>query len=246
MKRSVAALVVLLALLPAAGSQSEGDQGPDGATVLVRIRIRGPIPGSRTTIVDRDKEACGQTVTVRSAIVDPASRGVQDAAVWIDMSTVPQTDPAMPASTETEHKSPPSSLTNRACRFEPPVLLAQVGRQVEVRNDDAILHNTHIAGPDRTFLNVALPAGISPVAKMMKAEGIYLVRCDAHPFMSATVVSLGHSLAGVTGRDGAARISGVPAGQYTVRVWHAALGTLRQTLTVPARGIVTVTLEYGE
>ncbi len=239
MIRRLAALATILLLLsPADGGSEDGAAAPQGATLVVRVVLRGAAAPSRTLEVARDRETCGETATTHSMVVDPATRGLRDAAVWIDA-------PPLRRASRTAATIPPASLTNRGCRFEPPMLLAQVGGRIEVRNDDPILHNTHIAATDRTFLNIAMPAGTPPVAKLVREEGVLTVQCDAHPFMRAAVLALDHDVAAATGAAGLARIAGLPPGLRTVRVWHAALGELARQVVVPEQGLVTVTFEYG-
>lgn len=238
MKYTTVCLFVALALLPAADSRSGDDPSVvSRATLVIRVLVRGAVLPPKTMEVVRDRQTCGSVATVFPVVVDAATHGLRDAVVEVLAPSDPRTDTAGPV-------APPASITNRQCRFEPSLLLVRVGRPLEVRNDDAILHNTRIEGSDRTLLNIAMPIGVSPVAKTIKAPGVYLVHCDAHPFMSAMVVGVAGPFAAATGSDGLTRIPGVPPGQHAVTVQHAVLGSLTQEVIVPAQGTVTVTFEY--
>jgi len=59
------------------------------------------------------------------------------------------------------------------------------------------------------------------------------LKCDVHDWMNAYIVLLKdqpyHS---VTDEDGRFALDGVPAGSYTLRTWHEALGEMTETVTV--------------
>ena len=93
-------------------------------------------------------------------------------------------------------------------------------------------------------MNVALvPAG-RPVVKQLAKPGIYHAKCDAHPFMSATVMAFPHPFFSVTDETGAFRISHLHPGDHVMTIWHHTLGTFQQRITIPASGEATVTIQY--
>ena len=184
--------------------------------------------------VTRDSAFCGATTAIHTVTVNAKTRGLQGAVVSIDGDTVPMAD------------SPrrPLVLTNTHCAFSPRIVAGEVGQQLEIRNDDPVMHNTHISMGPRTFVNVAMIPASRPVEKPLKQPGIYLVKCDAHKFMRATVLAFTHPFFSVTDDTGAFQIAQLTPGEHVVRVWHDTLGTFQQRVTIPTRGEATITIEY--
>lgn len=56
--------------------------------------------------------------------------------------------------------------------------------------------------------------------------------CNVHPEMQGTVVVLETPYHAVTGADGSYSIKGVPAGSYTLKIWHEKLHGATQQITV--------------
>ena len=70
------------------------------------------------------------------------------------------------------------------------------------------------------------------------------VRCDVHPWMRAWVAVLDHPFFARTGADGSFRLAGVPAGEYTLDVWHERFGRKEVAATVRAGKTTDVRLRY--
>ncbi|MFQ5606214.1 MAG: carboxypeptidase regulatory-like domain-containing protein, partial [bacterium] len=58
------------------------------------------------------------------------------------------------------------------------------------------------------------------------------VKCDIHGWMKAWIVVVDHPYHAVTDEAGAFKITGIPAGTYTVEFWHETLGKQTQEVTV--------------
>ena len=138
-------------------------ESPAG-TLVGRITYAGPIESGQVVAVTRDSSFCGATTAIHTVTVNAKTRGLQGAVVSIDGDTVPMAD------------SPrrPLVLTNTHCAFSPRIVAGEVGQQLEIRNDDPVMHNTHISMGPRTFVNVAMIPASRPVEKPLKQPGIYL------------------------------------------------------------------------
>jgi hypothetical protein len=73
-------------------------------------------------------------------------------------------------------------------------------------------------------------------------EVMVKVKCDIHPWMSAWVGVLEHPFHAVTGPDGNFKIEGLPAGKYTIEVWHEKYKVVSQEVEVKAATIVNFEL----
>jgi hypothetical protein len=79
----------------------------------------------------------------------------------------------------------------------------------------------------------------------LKSEDVMMrLKCDIHPWMVAYVGVASHPYIGLSGADGAFRITGVPPGKYPIRVWHERYGRLTANVEVKAGQTATVDFTY--
>jgi len=67
-----------------------------------------------------------------------------------------------------------------------------------------------------------------------KEEGMFIVKCDVHPWMQAFVGVFSNPFFAVTKTDGKFAIANLDPGTYEVEAWHEKLGTQKATVTVSA------------
>ncbi len=104
------------------------------ATLVGRITFHGAIPPPLQHKVNQDSEVCGKTVTVQPLIVHQSTDGLRDAVVSIEGIKEP--------GLRTVDKM--VIVTNKDCAFKPRIQAVTVGQMLDLRNDDLVLHNTHI------------------------------------------------------------------------------------------------------
>jgi len=231
---SVKSLLCFATLLLAVLQTTLVHAEPPTGTLSGRITYAGPAVSDQVFEVNRDSAFCGAQTSIRTVAIHPKTRGLEGAVVSIDGDALPVSNAA----------PTPLMLTNTRCTFSPRVAAGIVGQQVEIRNDDPVMHNTHISLGPRTFVNVAMIPASRPVGKPLKQPGIYTVKCDAHKFMQAHVLAFAHPYFSVTDETGAFRIPDLPAGEHHVTIWHDTLGTIDQTVTISAQGHTSMTLDY--
>jgi plastocyanin len=116
--------------------------------------------------------------------------------------------------------------------FHPHVLPVQVGTTVDFLNSDAVLHN--VFTPDACAEKFNL--GTWPKGQIksyeFKKECAATLLCKVHPEMEAFVVASPTPYFAVTKADGSYRISDVPDGSYTVKVWHPKLKATQKATKV--------------
>jgi hypothetical protein len=210
---------VAAALLASGAAAAEKPVG----NVTGTVRLEGPAPARPPLEVFKHHEVCGDSVPDDRLVIGPGG-GVRYAVVTIDGVR--------------GGKKPERDLThildNRACRFEPHVLAAEVGQWLEIRNSDPILHNADARLGQETLFNVALPPG-RQVRKPLARAGLIAVTCDVrHTWMSAFIAVTEHPYHTVTDAYGDYEIRDLPPGDYTLRVWHEILGTVERPLHVEA------------
>ncbi len=228
----VAGLADWSPLLAAPQSSSEST----GPVIVGRILYRGPVPAPTHLPVNRDTDVCGVTVSTASLSVDAGTHGLRNAVVHVDLA-------AGEVSARTVFQSP-AVVRNKDCRFQPHVAAAQMGDEVQIFNDDPVMHNTNIIVENSTALNVAMVAGGNPIKKRLKKLGLHLVKCNVHKFMQAYRVVFDDPYFDQTTETGQFSISGVSPGTHRISVWHEILGVVEKEVQVPARGTVVVDLEY--
>jgi len=78
-----------------------------------------------------------------------------------------------------------------------------------------------------------------------KAEGMFLVKCDIHPWMSAYVGVFTNPFFDVTDANGKFSIEGLPPGTYEVEAWHEKLGVQTGSATVAAGKAATIDFRFA-
>lgn len=129
----------------------------------------------------------------------------------------------------------PVVIDQKGCQYIPHVVGLRVGQTLQLRNSDGLLHNVHALPKVNTPFNMAMPANRTTAdTKFGKAEGMFLVKCDVHPWMSAYVGVFNNPFFAVSGKDGKFKITGLPPGTYELEAWHEKLGVRTAKVTVAA------------
>jgi plastocyanin len=125
--------------------------------------------------------------------------------------------------------------------FHPHVLPILVGTTVDFLNSDDVLHN--VFSPDKCAESFNLgtwPKGQTRSYTFKQPGCRAVVLCNVHPEMAAYVVVLETPYSGVSAKDGGYEIKDVPAGKYTLEIWHEKLKSEPVNVEVPEKGVVTV------
>jgi plastocyanin len=127
-------------------------------------------------------------------------------------------------------------------QFVPHVLPVVAGATVKFLNSDPTAHN--VFSPDGEKFNLGTwPQGQTKeyaFTKCTKAPCAYTLLCRVHPEMEGYVIVVQNPYFGVSGKDGHYAIEGVPAGSYTLGVWHSKAKAAAKPVTVAADKPVTV------
>jgi plastocyanin len=160
--------------------------------------------------------------TVRVLTRDPDGKPVADAVAYL----VNLDSPAA--------VHPPEdtvAITQKDQEFSPYVTPIVVGTKVVFPNLDNVQHHVYSVSPAKRF-EIPLYIGDSKETIVFDREGVVTLGCNIHDWMVAYVVVLSTPYYAKTGADGAAEVSGLPAGHYRLAVWHPRAGTVSRALVV--------------
>ena len=113
-------------------------------------------------------------------------------------------------------------VDQRDKQFIPYVTAVQVGTPVIFPNSDNIRHHVYSFSPAKKF-ELPLYSGVPAEPVVFDKVGFVTLGCNIHDWMIAYVAVLPTPYFQVTRQDGHAVLKDLPAGQYTVQVWHPAL-----------------------
>ena len=119
--------------------------------------------------------------------------------------------------------------------FVPMVLPVVKGTTVKFVNSDPFFHNVFSSSRMKAF-NVSQEKVGDASSVVFDKIGIVPIRCHIHASMKAFVVVLPNPYFAVTNANGLFRISNVPAGTYTIKVWSEHGAPMTQTVQVPDSG----------
>lgn len=148
---------------------------------------------------------------------------------------------------------PPSGMARilqRDKTFSPHILAVMTGTTVDFPNLDPIYHNA-FSNYDGQIFDIGLYApGTSKSVRFTRA-GVVRIFCNIHSSMSAVVVVVPSPWFATTARDGTFRIQDVPAGEYTLRVFHEratpqVLNALKQRIATGDQGMTLPPIRVSE
>jgi plastocyanin len=226
-RRGRLALVITVMLLLAAVDAASA------AAIKGKVQYVGPAVEPKKLPVTVDQFVCGKDKDSEELSVSP-QRGLRNVVVSLS---------APPPGVTWQFSMASVFLDQRQCVFIPRVTLVPAGGTVEFLNSDRLLHNIHSAGRANTVFNRTQPRGRTIPIAFAKSE-IVQINCDLHPWMRAFVVVMAHPFYAVTGAEGEFTLDKLPAGKYTLNVWHETLGTVTKDVTLGDADATTV-IEIG-
>ena len=121
--------------------------------------------------------------------------------------------------------------------FIPHVLPVIAGTTVDFHNSDDVMHN--VFSPDKCADKFNLgtwPKGENRSYTFQNAGCRTTVLCNVHPEMEGYVVVLQNPYFAVSSKEGTYSIKNVPAGKYTLSIWHEKLKSKPVEIVVPETG----------
>ncbi len=178
-----------------------------------------------------------QTASAGNITGKVSAHGVKnsgDAVVYIDKV------PGKTYSAPKEH----AKMDQKNLTFVPHVLPVLAGTTVDFVNSDDVLHN--VFSPDKCcdkFNLGSWPKGQSKSFTFKEPGCAATLLCNVHPEMEGYVFVVGTPYYAVSAKDGSFEIKDVPAGKYTVKIWHEKLKGQETTVDVPESGSATANFD---
>ena len=139
------------------------------------------------------------------------------------------------------------TLDQAGCVYTPHVLGVQAGQPIKILNSDATMHNIHGLPKVNREFNFGMPKTLKEKSVTFdKAEDVFVVKCDVHPWMKSYTQVFDHPYFSVTDKSGNFSIPNVPDGTYEIVAWQEKFGskkTLSQSVTVKS-GNAEVNFEF--
>ena len=227
-------LSAVLVALPVSGMAAyEGGDVKDGGTISGSVKFKGSAPAPKKLDVGKDKEVCAKTPKTDQSLIVNGGNLVNAVVTITDIKK----------GKKIELKK--VTLDQNGCEYHPHVLAFPAGSTVEIVNPDGILHNIHSYSKVNSPFNQAQPKFKKTLqVKIEKPEAVE-VKCDVHGWMQGWLVATESPYFAVTDNSGGFKLTDVPAGTYTVEVWHEKLGKSSQKVTVKAKEEAKVTFEVA-
>ena len=140
----------------------------------------------------------------------------------------------------------PVVLDQNGCIYKPHVMGIMVGQPYKILNSDGLAHNVHTLPKVNKSFNRSMPGTLKEVTTTFdKAEPIFQVKCDVHPWMNAFIGVFDHPFFSVTATDGKYTIANLEPGTYEITAWHERLGTQTASITVGANDKKTQDFKFA-
>jgi plastocyanin len=227
-------LSAALLALPASGLAAyEGGDVKDGGTISGTVKFKGTAPAPKKLDVSKDKEVCGKSPKVDQSLVVNNGNLANAVVTITDIKKGKKID------------AKKVTLDQKECEYRPHVLAFPAGSTIEILNPDGILHNVHSYSKVNSPFNQAQPKFKKTLqVKIDKPEAIE-VKCDVHGWMHGWLVATESPYVAMTDKSGSFKLTDVPAGSYTVEVWHEKLGKTSQKVTVKGKDEAKVNFEMA-
>jgi len=227
----IAFLFLISFRLSAAQTPSESPEKPlynasgNEATVTGTINVTGTIPELRRIDMSADPVCIQLNHVPRLDDLLVRDNKVQNAFVYLKSEFLNAHRFAVPDLDVV--------LVQRNCYYSPRVLGLQVGQTLQIINSDATVHNVHPTPKFNREWNQTHPPNAPPMVKTFShAEVLIPFKDNQHPWEKAYVAVMDHPFFAVSDESGRFEIHGLPAGTYTLVVWHERLGEQELEITV--------------
>jgi len=126
---------------------------------------------------------------------------------------------------------PTKQIAQKNLKFIPSLLPVQVGTRIEFPNLDDTYHSIFSYSPAKRFdLGRYRPEERPIPSQIFDKAGLVTLRCDIHEHMRGLVLVIDTPHFVLSGADGRFRLTGLPAGHYTLKAWVDSKTTREQPI----------------
>ena len=222
-------------VIPAPSARYVVDSAATDASVSGTITAPAGMQPGAPVSTGRDSAACGAAIPDES--VSRQGTGLGGAVVWLDDI---RRGKGLPLERRLE-------LEADHCRLVPRVQGAVVGSAVNVLAHVALRQHLHfLAGGEpgpRASVLLGQDEQVIPTNLPFAKPGLVIVQDADHSWPTAYLAVFDHPYFAVTAPNGSFTIDDVPAGRYTVKVWHERANVAQQVVEVAAGSAVRVSIE---
>jgi plastocyanin len=133
---------------------------------------------------------------------------------------------------------PPKSASVEIAGLQatPATVVVSEGTVVEFKNSDKVSHELSTPGQPQVMAPERLSPGTVRKQRFASA-GEYIVRCSEYPHIVVSVIVTNSPFFAVADDKGAFKISDVPEGHATLKVWSGGSWVKEAEIDIPARGL---------
>ena len=164
------------------------------ATVTGTVTFDGKAPALKPLAMDAEpvcQKMHGGKPVANEMLVLGSGNTMGNIMVWVSKG--------LPAGKTYPAPKTPVVLDQKGCQYMPHVMGIMVGQPYRILNSDGILHNIHTLPKINPAFNRGQPATVKEMTTTFpKPEGMFQVKCDVHPWMSAYIGVFTHPFFSVT------------------------------------------------
>ena len=184
---------------------------------------------NRKKLITKDKEVCGRGYKIDRVYEISKDGGIKNAVVFVEGAGEPRPSRAV--------------LLQKRCEFKPRVLALGAGGTLEIVNGDSVKHEANGVQDYETIFQLSQPKKDLKDRVVLDKPGVVEVTCNIHGWMKAWVVVSPSPYYSLTDSEGRFRISGLPAGEYRIRVWHEGFREKRMKVKVREGSVSSLRVE---
>lgn len=213
--------------------ESDGsmEESSGSGSLALTANFEGDAPERETFDASGNSE-CGVDTIEGEKVVVNDNNTLRDVVVSVESG---------PSGLESEPKT--VTVDQKNCMYKPHVVTAKTGQSIEVTHSDEGMHNVRGTQDGEQLFNVTTFKGQSKEISFDE-PGVYSLECNVHPWMQGWVYVTDHGQAAVAGDDGKAMLNNLPAGDYTLNVWHEEYGTQTKEVSVSDGKEASVSLTF--
>lgn len=136
-------------------------------------------------------------------------------------------------------------IDQKNCMYQPHVVALMTNQQFEVKNQDSIVHNIHVAPRENPKWNESEDVGAPAIEESLRTEEMAIpIMCNIHPWMRALAFVFDNPYFATTSRDGKFELKNVPPGKYMIEAWQEKYGALDQEITVAPKQVQSASFRF--